>query len=298
MQSPNGQALRTSFLKNLEDIASDLIVQFRLEFKREAAQLSSPLLRWLEFRMRYIDSKPREVLKSVAFPMTLPSTVEKGLLDLQKLMSEGGNLNPYQSKTMVQFHDVSGKRRAKRTDFLWADWGIHHLHITDVLLNLHIGVDESEVYSCSIDPPDVIYREAAFEVKEIMDEGRRRHDEVKEARALARKPENRRRFTSGRVIDLRPNDAYQLVLSHLEKFSAKYRLDVKTQTDLLFYINKVNHWFEDGPFPDLGLLASFGWRSVSAVIASNVSIVFQAHGGAPDFLRANVGRVRQRFEPL
>ena len=128
------ETLQKSFIEDLDAIALDLIVLFKLEFKKEVAQLSSPLMRWLEFRMRYIDSRPRQLVLSDAFPVMLPATVKTGLLGLQNLMVEGGNLNPYQSKSMVQFHDASGKRRANRTDLLWADWGIHHLHITDVPL--------------------------------------------------------------------------------------------------------------------------------------------------------------------
>lgn len=58
-------------------------------------------------------------------------SVETGLHLIEKLIREGEDVNPYQSKGLIFFNDVSGKRRAKRTDLLWADWGIIHLHITD-----------------------------------------------------------------------------------------------------------------------------------------------------------------------
>ncbi|EKP0319112.1 hypothetical protein JFQ90_004428, partial [Aeromonas veronii] len=34
-----------------------------------------------------------------------------------------------QSKSLTLFNDTSSKKKNKRTDMLWADWGIHHLHL-------------------------------------------------------------------------------------------------------------------------------------------------------------------------
>ncbi|MCZ5459938.1 hypothetical protein O5625_24905, partial [Escherichia coli] len=48
---------------------------------------------------------------------------------IEMLFTTGGDVNPYQSKTLTLFNDTSGKKATKRTDNLWADWGIHHLHL-------------------------------------------------------------------------------------------------------------------------------------------------------------------------
>jgi len=126
------EELRAAFCDDLDNVALELISLFGLQFEKEVPQLSSPLLRWLDFRLRHIDPQPRKLVASTAFPKRLPNSVEIGLRHLEKLIISGGDLNPYQSKSILQFHDISGKRRAKRTDLLWADWGIHHLHITDI----------------------------------------------------------------------------------------------------------------------------------------------------------------------
>lgn len=120
------------FRSSLQRIAADLSAFFRLEFKQEVQHLSDPLFRWLDFRLRYIDPMPRQILVSNKFPKRLPSSVEVGLHMLERLFREGGDTNPYQSKSLVRFNDHSGKKRAKRTDFLWADWGISHLHLSDI----------------------------------------------------------------------------------------------------------------------------------------------------------------------
>ena len=46
------------------------------------------------------------------------------------------------------------------------------------LENLNIAYSTEEVVSSDDDPPDVIFRDARFEIKEIMDPGRRRHAEL------------------------------------------------------------------------------------------------------------------------
>ena len=176
----------------------------------------------------------------------------------------------------------------------WREWQ----NAVHFLINLHIGVDDAQVLCSPQDPPDVIYQDAAFEIKEIMDEGRRRHDEVKLARQKALQKAMPQDFTLKPVIDLLPADAGQLILEQLEGFAKRYQAEVKGRTDMLFYVNKLDHWFDDGPMPDPALFAKYGWRSVSAVVSSNVSLVFYASADAPKFLQKNCGRVRKRHEAL
>lgn len=130
MDSKN-QDTRNRFRKNLDKIATDLIAIFDLQFSQKVPNLSDPIHRWIDFRLRYIDPMPRTILASNKFPKRLPATVETGFLALQKSIIEGKDINSYQSKGLIKFNDLSGTNSAKRTDLLWADWGISHLHITD-----------------------------------------------------------------------------------------------------------------------------------------------------------------------
>ncbi len=86
-------------------------------------------------------------------------------------------------------------------------------------------------------------------------------------------------------------------LERLQK-AERYHAEVKARTDMLFYVNKLDHWFDDGPIPGPELFARYGWRSVSAVVASSVTLVFYASAGAPKFLQDNCGKVRKRHERL
>jgi hypothetical protein len=68
----------------------------------------------------------------------------------------------------VQFFRSSNKPERER----WV--------VREFLTNLGLAFDDAEVQSPNHDPPDVKFRDANFEIKEILSEGRRRHQEYKE----------------------------------------------------------------------------------------------------------------------
>jgi len=177
----------------------------------------------------------------------------------------------------------------------WREWNV----AVEFLTNLHFGVDESEVFALESDPPDVIFRDAHFEVKEIMDPGRRRHDEVKAAQLHAKANQGKAATEMYTAADLTPVDVGTLVLTELNRLDQKrYLLDGREAIDLLFYVNKLEHWFRDGAMPTLQLFEGRRWRSVSAVVDTQQSLVFFARSDAPNFLVENIGVVRKRWEPL
>jgi hypothetical protein len=114
------------FLANVEDVAAQLVSGFRLTHNGP----QSPIFRWLDFRLRTIDPRPRAVYFSDNFPKPLDASTSRQLQKLEQEIRNGHDVNPFQSKLLMR-NDSSGKRRAERTDHLWADWGIHHLHISD-----------------------------------------------------------------------------------------------------------------------------------------------------------------------
>lgn len=128
----SAQGIKTEFFQNLEAIAKDLIKIYALKFKSEVTHLADPVQRWMDFRLRYIEPEKRKVFASKEFPSALPNTVVNGLKMLMRKIKAGHDINGYQSKGFIKFNDVGGNNKAKRTDLLWADWGIHHLHISDM----------------------------------------------------------------------------------------------------------------------------------------------------------------------
>ena len=124
------QHLISTFNADIEEIAKDLITIYKLKYDASVPELSKPLLRWFDFTIRYIDPKPRDILFSQKFPKTLDSDTADALSTLETLIREGKDVNKFQSKGLIIKNDTSGSNKQQRTDFLWADWSIHHLHLT------------------------------------------------------------------------------------------------------------------------------------------------------------------------
>lgn len=163
------------------------------------------------------------------------------------------------------------------------------------LVNLGIKYNATEVV-LGEDPPDVQFRDASFEIKEILDPDRRRHQEYKDSLKEAN------RATTPRDL-VRPvpfNEiviakVYELVLQDTDELSKnKYALALRRKLDLLFYVNLLNVYeFIEMPFPNVSALSSLGWRSVSFV-KGHRSCVLTVADDAPNFLRSSVGRVVHR----
>ncbi|MDR7298114.1 hypothetical protein J2X16_003463 [Pelomonas aquatica] len=156
-----------------------------------------------------------------------------------------------------------------------------------------VGVEFSrvEITSSVEEPPDVIFRDARFEVKEVLDPGRKRHREYKEALATA---------LSGKTSDVPPSryapkDITPAAIADraeakLEALVKQYPEAVRSTLDALLYVNLAEHWLVDGPMPPSERFSRYGWRSVSVVYGGRHAFVFYASDAAPGFLRARVGK--------
>lgn len=132
MTSLSENELVAEFQRNIDTIATALICAFSLKFKQEVVNLSDPLMRWLDFRYRYVDPQPRQVVFSKKFPKrNLPTSTKTALENVVRLIKKGGDINPYQGRGLTLRNDISGERNETRTDLLWADWGIHHFHLSN-----------------------------------------------------------------------------------------------------------------------------------------------------------------------
>lgn len=159
------------------------------------------------------------------------------------------------------------------------------------LRTLGVKFAASELIQPDEDPPDVVFREAAFEIKEVQERGRRRGDEYKRRLARARQVEHYRdlleHFTPtdvsiGKVLDRLIAEAQDLAARKYPSVATRRRLD------LLFYVNLSRVWgIQDGPRPDVEPLR--GWRSVSFLRGAATCCVICARPDAPEFLRARQG---------
>lgn len=143
--------------------------------------------------------------------------------------------------------------------------------------NLNLNFNEAELSTPNEDPPDVIFRDCRFEVKEILDTGRRRHAEYKESlqKALeATDPQDL--LTQFTPKDITPQEIGAIILFELDKLEGRYAPAVKNQLDLLFYVNFQEHFLKVGPLPEVGAFSSYGWRSISVVVGWGALVLFAA----------------------
>lgn len=119
------------FNADIAEIALDLVHAYGLAYVASGPTMGAMALhRWMDYRLRHIALTPRRVEKSSRFPIQgLPDEISRALSILETKFKDGEDLNPYLSKTTIN-NDVSSNRQKLRTDGLWADWRIHHLHLT------------------------------------------------------------------------------------------------------------------------------------------------------------------------
>ena len=126
---PEGELIE-KFEIDLNEICQDLVDNFHLKYKKEVQRLADPVLRWADFRLRYIDPRPRTILASSKFPGCIPPEAVPGFEKFVAEAISGSDLNIYQGKGLSEWNDVSGEKPRVRTDLLWADWGILHFHLS------------------------------------------------------------------------------------------------------------------------------------------------------------------------
>ncbi len=165
--------------------------------------------------------------------------------------------------------------------------------VREFLANLHIEFNENELIPITNDPPDVVYKDAKFETKEIMDENRQRDKEYKEELLKCnsfKRPSDL--FILYTPKDLTLQNIVDITADHLKKYENKYDSKTKKNLDMLFYFNLLDyHLNEDKTQYSIpNYVSNFGWRSIS-VGKNNLSCVIYTSESAPDFLKPFEGKI-------
>jgi len=164
--------------------------------------------------------------------------------------------------------------------------------VSDFLKNLGVKFEESELQPIHNDPPDIRFGPANFEIKEIMDGGRRRHEEYK--KALRNALEGQAPIKHCEPLDITLEEIYIKILIDSSRLLKKYAPVVCPSLDLLFYVNLLDvYGLIENPYPDISELRSQQWRSVSFVMGFRACIFF-AREDAPTFLQKAMGKVNHR----
>lgn len=163
-----------------------------------------------------------------------------------------------------------------------------------LLQALNVSHRIEEFGSAGQEPPDVLFRDANFEVFFVLDEGRRLNEEWR-----AELERRRSAFSLSQLVrrESRPRriPATELqgrLAPTLRKKAHNYverDLDLG-DLDLLAFVNLKRAVPDfNSHFPPPTEYLRQGWRSLSMVGPTFARVLF-AHPGAPDFLRNNLGR--------
>lgn len=168
--------------------------------------------------------------------------------------------------------------------------------VVDKLLeNMNIPHNDNDIVSPDQDPPDVLALGGRFEIKEILDEGRKRHKEYKDSLIRAKTISNPHDLlTTFTPVPCSVQEIFQYCCEEINKLQKKYPANLRSNMDLLFYVN-LRHIFtiDEIPFPDITTLTSCGWRSIS-FIQGEVACCFYASPDAPSWLQTDVGQLQRK----
>ncbi|CAI3789801.1 hypothetical protein AHFPHNDE_03506 [Pseudomonas sp. MM227] len=163
-----------------------------------------------------------------------------------------------------------------------------------LLQGLNIAYRDDEFTPAGQEPPDVLFREASFEVFFVLDEGRRLNDEWREELQRRRSAFSLSQLVrrEARPKRIRAPELLQRLAPTLRKKAHNYRergLDLGELDIIAFASLKRETLDLNSHFPPPTEFLRQGWRSLSLVGPTFARVLF-AHPDAPDFLRNNLGR--------
>ncbi len=120
--------LATQLKDDIDAMCRSLLTAFDITFSEATVDRGAATSRWLDFRSRYVEPCPREIVLSGRFPKSLPEPIRRGFQDLLEKFRSGADVNPHQSKTLTGYKRPGPRFR---TDMLFADWGMVHFHLDD-----------------------------------------------------------------------------------------------------------------------------------------------------------------------
>jgi hypothetical protein len=162
---------------------------------------------------------------------------------------------------------------------------------------LCFNFSSKEVHSIPINDrfPDIEFRGAKFEIKEMMDPNRRRHDELKRDLEKLKQIKTTVRdliepYSPKFVTFPEVSQKITPVLDHL---CSKYPERQRADANLLIYFNLQEIILDKkGKWTPIGLDRQ-GWQSVS-VVSSSWCYVFDSSADAPQFIVKNGGKFCQK----
>lgn len=162
------------------------------------------------------------------------------------------------------------------------------------LQSLNIKFNANDLQSIKNDPPDVIFGKAKFEVKEFLDDDRRRHDEFKQRLGKLRQAQKLSDLLQPyKPFNITMKDVSKRISPFLNEYATSYGKTLCSSLDALVYFNLMDcHIIYNDIEPDKSKLIKQGWRSVS-IITNSLAYIFFAQDSSPEFLIANSGLIKK-----
>jgi hypothetical protein len=158
-----------------------------------------------------------------------------------------------------------------------------------------LGLDyrEVEITKRGPEPIDVWFRDARFQVTEILDKDRPRNLEIKQRSDRIRRAKRLDDLFEPGVISsnpIPPREYAAMISDRCQEKAQKYA-DQCGDVDLLVYVNlRGRHLYPTEPFPEAAAGVCTGWRSVT-VITERFAVVLRAADNAPSFLSGRKGKM-------
>lgn len=154
----------------------------------------------------------------------------------------------------------------------------------EFLNNLSIAFDKQELKPINSNAPDVLFRDIYFEVKEILNKGRKRHHEYKKKLKKIQKAQSMEEL----MPLYEPKEiSLQEVVNRIDEeiINLNYSPDFTRDTDILFYVNLLTYrLYSDRNFKIINSKKWQKWRSVSMVMGKT-SLVLWVSDDAPEILK-------------
>jgi len=165
--------------------------------------------------------------------------------------------------------------------------------VRDLLEACNVSFSENELLDAD-EPADVQFENCRFQVKEIMNKGRRRYDELKESLERAKNASSWDDLLEPYTPrDLEVTEIVRLTCERAKELETrKYGPRELANLDLLCYCN-----FNDvcEIESNCGLLETSLFRSIS-VVSNRYRMVIYASENAPQFLKNNVGSLKEKAD--
>lgn len=166
---------------------------------------------------------------------------------------------------------------------------------------LGVPFSESEIIAPAREPADVSFREAMFQVREIVERGSRRHQEWKSrlSRAIRARSMGDVTVPWNSPDPMSLSELTVMVADALEVKARKYGKTQCLALDAMVYadLTRTRFFLPNEEHGGISSLQEQGWRSVS-VLFPPYGIVLSATSDAPSFLKTFVGTAHNHWSDL